>query len=115
MRIPAAKVDGLFIERWSPRAFSPEKVSPDDLAALFEAARWAPSSSNEQPWFFLYAATDEQLALFRPLLVDGNRVWADRAPVLAFLFARKFSRRKSDQANRWGEFDAGAAWMALAT
>lgn len=102
-----------FIDRWSPRAFAPEPLTDAEVASLFEAARWAPSASNEQPWLFLYARTEEELARFRPLLVDGNRRWADEAPFLAFVFARRHFAR-DDKPNRWAEFDAGAAWLSLA-
>jgi nitroreductase len=112
-RTAETAVDPLLLERWSPRAFSPEPVAEEMLSALFEAARFAPSAANEQPWLFLYAATAEELARFRPLLVDGNRRWADRAPVLAFVLARRRFARK-DEVNDWAAFDAGAAWMALA-
>ncbi len=110
-REPAADVEPMFVERWSRRAFSARPVSPEILASLFEAARWAPSSRNEQPWLFVYAREPRDLARFRELLVPDNRVWADRVPVLALLFARRASRHGP---NRWAPFDAGAAWMALA-
>lgn len=112
-RVPEAEVDSLFIGRWSPRAFAAKPVPEGELASLFEAARWAPSCYNEQPWLFLYADRDEELSIFRPLLVDANRAWAERAPVLAFVLARrKFAR--NGKANDWAAFDAGAAWMSLA-
>ncbi|MEE9218289.1 MAG: nitroreductase family protein [Acidobacteriota bacterium] len=112
-RVAEAAVDPMFLERWSPRAFSSKPIPEETLRSLFEAARWAPSCYGEQPWLFLYAAKKEDLDLFRGLLVEGNRVWADRAPVLAFVFARRaFSR--NDKPNRWAAFDAGAAWMSLA-
>lgn len=112
-RVPEAPVDPMFLDRWSPRAFSPEPIPHEMLRSLFEAARWAPSCYGEQPWLFLYAHTKEDLDLYRTLLVDGNRVWADRAPVLAFAFARlKFARNRKP--NRWAQFDTGAAWMSLA-
>jgi nitroreductase len=112
-RVPEAAVDPLFLNRWSPRAFSPEPIPRETLASLFEAARWAPSCFGEQPWLFLYATKKEDLELFRSLLVDGNRVWADRAPVLAFVFARLHFAR-NNKPNRWAQFDSGAAWMSLA-
>lgn len=111
-RTPEAEVDPLFIERWSPRAFSPKPVSEKTLASLFEAARWAPSSSNEQPWLFLYANTEEDLQLFRPLFMDGNRIWSDKVPVLAFAIARR-AFAKNGTPNRCAAFDTGAAWMSL--
>lgn len=108
-----AEVDPMFIDRWSPVAFSRQPVPGKDLAALFEAARWAPSCFNEQPWLFLYATQEKDLARFRSLLVEGNRVWADRAPVLAVVFARRRFQRNA-KPNRHAAFDAGAAWMSLA-
>lgn len=112
-RTPAAAVDPLFIERWSPRAFASTPVPQATLDALFEAARWAPSCFNDQPWLFVYANDDESLARFRPLLNEWNQSWASTAPVLGFIFARK-TFRKNGNPNRWGGFDAGAAWMSLA-
>ena len=112
-RTPQAAVDPLFIERWSPRAFASTPVPQATLDALFEAARWAPSCFNEQPWLFVYANDDEGLARFRPLLNEWNQKWANAAPVLGFIFARK-AFRKNGNPNRWAGFDAGAAWMSLA-
>jgi nitroreductase len=112
-RVPEVPVDPMFLDRWSPRAFSPEPIPEKTLASLFEAARWAPSCFGEQPWLFLYASKKEDLELFRTLLVDGNRVWADRAPVLAFVFARRRFAH-NNKPNRWYAFDSGAAWMSLA-
>jgi nitroreductase len=112
-RIPNAAVDPLFLDRWSPRAFSPEPIPSAIVDRLFEAARWAPSSMNEQPWLFVRATAPKELELVRSLLVPGNRSWADRAPLLAVLFAkRKFARNGNP--NRHASFDAGAAWMSLA-
>lgn len=74
----------LLKRRWSPRAFDERPVEAEKLRSLLEAARWAPSSSNEQPWRFLLATKDNQAAYERLLacLVEGNRKWAYRAPVL---------------------------------
>jgi nitroreductase len=110
-RKPAARVHPQFLNRWSSRAFSERPLSQALLDSLFEAARWAPSASNAQPALFIYADTPEDLKRFRPLLRDSNRRWADRAPVLAFLFAKKTHQGSS---NRCATFDAGAAWMSLA-
>jgi len=112
-RKPEAEVDRMYMDRWSPRAFTHEPVDPEDLKALFEAARWAPSCYGEQPWLFVYADTWQDRQRFRPLLLDGNRVWAYHAPVLVFLFARRQFARNGKE-NRWAGFDAGAAWMSLA-
>ncbi len=112
-RVVHADVSALFPGRWSPRGFSDRPVDQDVLDSLFEAARWAPSCFNEQPARFLVASSEADLALFRPLLVDGNRAWADRAPVIAFVLAARQFRKKGTP-NRWAGFDTGAAWMSLA-
>lgn len=112
-RAPQAEVDALFVERWSPRSFSGEKPTPEQVRSLFEAARWAPSASNVQPWLFVYADDEETLAHARPLLRDNNRRWAARAPLLVFIFARRV-HPKTGEPNRLAAFDTGAAWMALA-
>src|ERR687888_1294011 len=78
-------IQELIARRWSPYAFSDRPVSDDDLRSLFEAARWAPSSYNEQPWRYI-VATKANPAEFERLLsclVDPNQVWAKAAPVLA--------------------------------
>jgi nitroreductase len=78
-------VHELIARRWSPYAFADRAVAVDDLQSLFEAARWAPSSYNEQPWRYI-VATKENPAEFERLLsclVEGNQPWAKAAPVLA--------------------------------
>ena len=70
-------VDELFLDRWSPRAMSGEGVSDEELSTLFEAARWAPSSYNNQPWRILYARRETaQWPAFFNILVEGNQAWA---------------------------------------
>src|SRR5262245_42200325 len=78
-------VHELIASRWSPYAFANRPVAREDLLSLFEAARWAPSSYNEQPWTYLVATRDdaEEFAKVLSCLVEGNRVWAQAAPVLA--------------------------------
>lgn len=111
-RIPEVEVDAIFLDRWSPRAFLPEPLDARDVEALFEAARWAPSCNNDQPWTFVYATSDEDRARFLPILVEKNQVWAKHAPLLGFVVARRnFGHHPAP--NRWSNFDAGAAWMAL--
>lgn len=111
-RVTEAPVDGLILNRWSPRAFSPEPVPGETLRTLFEAARWAPSCYNDQPWVFIYSASEDDRLKFLEILVDQNQVWAKNAPVLAFLFARRDFAR-TGKPNRWAVFDCGAAWMSL--
>ncbi len=112
-RQPDVEVDPRFPDRWSPRAFSPEPVAPADLEAVFEAARWAPSANNEQPWRFVFASTEQARRRFVQALVPFNQQWAQHAPVLIFVLTRRHFVRNS-KPNRWAAFDAGAAWMALA-
>lgn len=111
-RIADATVDPVFIDRWSPVAFSEHPLDQSEIDSLFEAARWAPSSFNEQPWLFIYSASAEDLARFRPLLADKNRSWADKAPLLIFVFAKRHFEHNGRE-NPCAAFDAGAAAMSL--
>ena len=107
-------VDKLFIDRWSPRAMSGEEMAEDELLTLFEAARWAPSSYNNQPWRILYARRGtEHWPLFLGLLVEGNRVWAEQAAAL-LLFVSKETFDFNGQPYPTHSFDTGAAWENLA-
>jgi nitroreductase len=107
-------VDRIFIDRWSPRAMSGEEVSSEELMSLFEAARWAPSSFNNQPWRFLYARRDsEQWDLFLSLLGDYNRQWAGHAAALILIISKKTFDR-DQRPSKTHSFDAGAAWENLA-
>src|SRR5258708_15875019 len=73
-------------ERWSPRAFSEKEIAPADLRSLFEAARWAPSSSNEQPWAFIVATRNDQENFTKPLqpLLEFNVNWPSTPSLLGF-------------------------------
>lgn len=117
-RKPDHAVDTLFVERWSPRAFTGEEISLEELNTLFEAARWAPSSFNSQPWRFLYARRGgEAFPAFLDLLIDFNRQWAKNAAVLLFAVSAKTFVRpgKGDLLTlRSHSFDTGAAWANLA-
>ena len=107
-------VDELFLDRWSPRAMSGEAVSEGELMTLFEAARWAPSSYNNQPWRILYARRDtEHWDAFFNLLVEGNRNWAKDAGVL-LLFVSKETFDFNGKPYPTHSFDTGAAWENLA-
>ena len=112
-RIPVADVDSQFIDRWSPRAFASNPLSEVQLSALFEAARWAPSCYNDQPWLLIYAVTEHDRSRFAEALVPANQAWAARAPLLLFVLCRRRFAH-SGQENRHAPFDAGAAWMSLA-
>ncbi len=102
----------LFLNRWSPRAFTDRKVSQEDLLSVLEAAHWAPSSANQQPWRFITATTEEQLRVFHEFLVPSNRVWAEKAPVLVLAASYKLS--SSGKPNGAHAFDTGTAWGHLA-
>ena len=107
---PAAfPIHDLIRNRWSPRAFANKPVERAVLASLFEAARWAPSSNNEQPWTYLVASRDdaENFTKLLSVLVEFNAGWAKEAPVLALaVSALKFH---NDNPNRNAFYDTGAA------
>ncbi|MET0389978.1 MAG: nitroreductase family protein [Polyangiales bacterium] len=112
-RLPEAEVDPIFVDRWSRRALADRPLSPQQVASLFEAARWAPSASNLQPWLFVYASQPEDLGRVRVLLKDANQRWATRAPLLVFVFARKINP-ETGAPIRTAAFDTGAAWQSIA-
>lgn len=102
-------------ERWSPRAFDPKPVEPEKLRSLFEAARWAPSSFNAQPWYFI-VATKQDATNFDKLLesfVEGNRAWARNAPVVALSVAA-LNFEHNGAPNRHALHDVGQASANLA-
>jgi len=112
-RSAEAPIDDVFLTRWSRRAMSTRSIPAGDVRTLFEAARWAPSASNAQPWLFIFADDQETLERARPIVHDRNRVWADRAPLLVFIFARR-NHPETGRPLRTGAFDTGAAWFSLA-
>jgi nitroreductase len=107
-------IEPLFVKRWSPRAMSGEPISEQELMTLFEAARWSPSSYNEQPWRFLYARREgPHWQTFFDLLVEFNQSWTHSAAVLVVVLSRShFTHNR--QPNPVHSFDAGAAWQGLA-
>lgn len=106
-------IELLFLKRWSPRAMSGEAIRADELNRLFEAARWAPSTYNEQEWRFLYAHRDtEHWQSFFDLLVEGNQSWCDRAGVLILLVSHEVFERNG-KANPVHSLDAGASMQNL--
>jgi nitroreductase len=108
-----ADIDALFIERWSPRAMSGEAISDNELMPLFEAARWAPSSYNEQPWRFLYAKRDTpEWATFFDLLVPFNQEWCKNGAALVVICSKNSFDRGG--LNVTHSLDTGAAWQNLA-
>jgi len=104
----------LIRERWSPVAFTPRRIEPAALGSLFEAARWAPSSYNEQPWCFLIATQDqpEEFAKLLGCLVPGNQKWAKNAFALALSVA-KLAFARDGQPNRHACHDVGLATQNL--
>ena len=107
-------IDNLFLDRWSPRAMTGEPVSHEELMVLFEAARWAPSSYNNQPWRMLYARRDtEHWQTFFDLMVEFNQSWAKNAGALV-LFISKTTMDMNGQPSVTHSFDTGAAWANLA-
>jgi len=107
-------VNDLIKNRWSPRAFSDKPVPPEVLRSLFEAARWAPSSNNEQPWAYIVATKDNQENFEKSLgaLVEFNANWAKKAPVLAIAVV-ELAFAKNNAPNRNAQYDVGAASLQL--
>jgi len=100
----------LFLERRSSRAFADDMISPLELATILEAARWAPSSFNEQPWRFIVARRGTTPWLrFSAWLTESNREWAVQAPILILLVAKNTRSVRAPHS-----FDTGAAWAHLA-
>jgi nitroreductase len=111
-------VDPLFLDRWSPRAFDASSLPQADLDTLLDAARWAPSAFNYQPWRFLYAHRDSaDWARFLGLLLPFNQSWVQHASVLTFILSDSLSSAPGSQETKPSHshsFDAGAAWALLA-
>ncbi len=107
-------ISPLIINRWSPRSMTGEEMTDKELMALFDAARWAPSSYNNQPWRFLYAKKNTPAwPLFFKLMIEFNQGWAKNASALALVISAK-NFEHNQKFSRTHSFDTGAAWMALA-
>ena len=107
-------VDNIFINRWSPRAMSGDPVSKDELMSLFEAARWAPSSFNNQSWRFLYSLKDsESWDTYFNLLLEGNKTWVKNAGALVVILS-KTTLDYNGKPAKTHAFDSGAAWQNFA-
>ncbi len=103
------------IERWSPLAFSPKKVEQEKIDILFEAARWAPSSFNEQPWRYLYATRDDGDDRIRleSLLVQGNK-WAKEAYILMISYTKEtFAQNGKENAHALHDLGCATGFIAL--
>lgn len=115
-RQPDYAIDPLFARRWSPRSFTAEPLPDAVLQSAFEAARWAPSANNAQPWRFVVARPGEAAwAEFLGLLFERNALWARQASALVLvLSALKVERRGEIVDNVSHSFDTGAAWANFA-
>jgi nitroreductase len=113
-REPGHEIDPLFVNRWSPRAMTGEPLDEAEYLPLFEAARWAPSSFNNQHWRFVYATReDDEWETFLDLLVEGNRAWAKDAALLCVVVSKTaFDHNGEPVAVH--SYDTGAAWQNLA-
>jgi len=107
-------VHELIRTRWSPRAFADKEISSETLRSLFEAARWAPSSSNEQPWAFIVSTRNDDENFTKALqpLVEFNANWAKHAYVLGFAVS-ELAFAKNQAPNRNAQYDTGAAMAML--
>ena len=113
-RKPSFEINEHILNRWSPRSFSGEDLSDADLYALFEAARWAPSSYNNQPWRFIFAKRgSEHWAVLFELLGDFNKQWCVKASALAVVVSHK-NIDHNGKPSFTHQFDSGAAWQNLA-
>lgn len=117
-RKPAHPVDPMFVERWSPRAFSGEEIPVETLMTLFEAARWSPSSYNSQPWRFIWARKGTpHFDAFLGLLSGMNPDWCRDAAALVFIASCETMMvpgKDEPVPSKTHSFDAGAGWMSLA-
>jgi nitroreductase len=117
-RIADHPIDEHFLARWSPRAFDGSALTEADLKPLFEAARWAPSAFNYQPWRFAYAVKgDAHWDAYVSALLPFNASWAANAGALVFILSdREITAPGSNdpQPAKTASFDAGAAWGYLA-
>lgn len=113
-RIADPRILPLILERWSPRSFDGTPVPEGELLAMFEAAGWAPSAFNVQPWTFLYARPgDAHWDRFLSVLIPFNQSWAKDAGALLFIVSQETSGSEG-QPLYSHSFDAGAAWALLA-
>jgi nitroreductase len=104
----------LLLSRVSYRSFSDERLTEEELLSLFEAARWAPSSYNGQPWRFVYARRgDKEWDKFFNVLIDFNKSWCKNADTLVVVVTRNHFEH-NDKPSPTARFDTGAAWMSLA-
>ena len=115
-RVADHPIDDIFIKRWSPRSFTGEPMNQATLLTIFEAARWAPSSYNSQPWRFIYAHRDTPAwATLFDLLVPGNQAWAANAAVLMVALSKTLMTARGEEIpSHSHSLDTGAAWQSIA-
>ncbi|MCC9166208.1 nitroreductase family protein [Pontibacter harenae] len=114
--IAEVAINSLIAQRKSPRAFSAEPVTQEELQTLFEAARWAASAMNEQPWRFIYATKENEEAYNRLLscLAEPNQVWAKDAPVLMLTVAKtNYSGNNAPNSHAWHDIGLATANLVL--
>lgn len=113
-RRPDHEVSSFFLDRWSPRAMSGEEITREELMRMLEAARWAMSSMNNQPWRFLYAFRNTPYwDVFFNLLTPNNKTWCERAAALLVVVSKTTFDFNGKPA-RTHSYDAGAAWYSFA-
>ncbi|MEA3244447.1 MAG: nitroreductase family protein [Pseudomonadota bacterium] len=117
-REPEYPINHIFLQRWSPRAYDASQMPVADLFTILEAARWAPSAYNIQPWRFLYATRDDEYwDSYLDLLDSFNASWAKHASALVFVVSDEVMQGNGSslpKQSRTHSFDAGAAWAQLA-
>lgn len=113
-RVSEYEVSAGILQRWSPRAMSGEAVAKDKLMSLLEAAKWAPSAFNSQPWRFLYTFKDgENWPIFFNLLAEMNQLWVKNAGALIVVLSQN-NFAYNGKINPTHSFDAGSAWQNIA-
>ena len=113
--VTTEKLDNIIQNRWSPRAFSEQALSAATITALLEAAQWAPSCMNEQPWRFIVCHKADQPEAWQNLLtclVEKNQQWAQHAPLLVLAVAAN-NFTQNGKPNAWAAYDTGAASLSL--
>ncbi|MBL0374165.1 nitroreductase family protein [Rhizobium sp. KVB221] len=110
-------IDPVYLERWSARSFRPEAMPEEDLLTMFEAARWAQSASNHQPWRFSYALRDSaEWDKYLGFLIDSNRAWSQNASAIVVVVSKNHTMPtdgSEPKYNRTHDFDTGAATQAF--
>jgi len=118
VRVPDYPAEQIFVNRWSARGFAQDQIQEETLNTFFEAARWAPSAFNSQPWRFLYALRGQsEFDAFLAPLAESNQRWTRYAAALIYLLSKKYfiAPGKAEQHfSRTHSFDTGAAWANFA-